>query len=124
MVCAWNRRRLGFVDEILFWTLATSCSIFQLEENSSPTQAIYIMESNDKIQSPHAALQAMLPRILQTKPEWRPVFEARQLAEAFLQRHETQPGGPDLDLHAVWAIDHSDLGESHVVGWSVTEHLN
>lgn len=82
------------------------------------------METNDKIQSPHAALQAMLPRILQTKPEWRPVFEARQLAEAFLQRQASEAGAPEFHLHAVWAIDHSDLTKSRVVGWSVIEHLN
>jgi len=80
------------------------------------------METNDKIQSPHAALQAMLPRILQTTPKWRPVFQDRDTAQEFVRHNE----GDDeaLFLRAVWAIDHSDLGSSHVVGWSVTGHLN
>lgn len=83
------------------------------------------METNEKIQSQHGELQAMLPRILQTTPEWRPVFQSRDTAEAFLKRKAGQ-GDDDVDLHlhAVWAIDHSDLASSQVVGWSITEFMN
>jgi len=83
------------------------------------------METNEKIQSPHGELQAMLPRILQTTPDWRPVFQSRDMAEAFLRRQAGEGDhGADMQLQAVWAIDHSDLGSSKVVGWSVTEFLN
>ncbi len=82
------------------------------------------MQSNEKIQSPHGELQAMLPQILQTTPEWRPVFQSREMAEAFIERQVESGEFDELYLHAVWAVDHSDLASSEVVGWSVTESLN
>ena len=82
------------------------------------------MESNEKIQSPHGELQAMLPRILQTTPDWRPVFQSREMAEAFIERQMESGESEALHLQAVWAIDHSDLASSEVAGWSVTETLN
>ncbi len=80
---------------------------------------------NEKIQSVHPALQAMLPRLAQLGGrDWRPVFQERDEAERFINNYEKREVGPALHVHGVWRIDHADLTNSSLVGWSVTEHLN
>ena len=90
------------------------------------TQARTGMQTKDeKIQSAHPALQAMLPRLAQLGGrEWRPVFQGRDEAEKFIENYARREVGPELQLHGVWAIDHADLTNSRLHAWSVVEYIN
>lgn len=88
------------------------------------SHAEYTM-NEEKISSPHAELQTLLPRLGAMSPnaEWRPAFESRDQAEGLIAAAATEEGR-ELFLNPVWAIDHDDLANSEIVGWSVTEDVN
>jgi len=82
-------------------------------------------DSQAKEQSPHPRLQALLPQLASIGPDSdnRPVFDERAEAEKYVQKQRTQEG-EDIYLNPVWAIDHTDLRNSNIAGWSVTEYIN
>lgn len=81
--------------------------------------------NEEKITSPHAELQSLLPRLGAVSPSanWRPAFEEREEAENLIAAAASDEDR-ELFLNPVWAIDHADLTNSQVVGWSVTENVN
>jgi hypothetical protein len=54
---------------------------------------------------------------------WRPAFEEREEAEKLIAAVATEEDR-ELFLNPVWAIDHEDLTNSQIVGWSVTEDVS
>ena len=78
-----------------------------------------------RIQSPHAALQSMLPRLSTLGPsaDWRPVFRERGHAERLIAIAD-QIDGRDLHLSPIWAVNHDDLTGSQIVAWTVGEDVN
>ena len=78
------------------------------------------MKEENDTQSPHASLQALLPRLGLASPRrvTRPVFDTRQEAEKYVAFLRQQGG--DAVLAPVWTIDHDALDRSDVVAWSVS----
>jgi hypothetical protein len=78
-----------------------------------------------KEQSPHPKLQALLPQLASIGPDSdnRPVFDDKSEARQYVRKQRTQEG-EDIYLNPVWAIDHTDLRNSNIAGWSVTEYIN
>jgi hypothetical protein len=81
--------------------------------------------NEEKITSPYAELQALLPRLRDVSPnaQWRPAFEDRDEAESLIAVVATEEER-ELFLNPIWAIDHDDLTHSQIVGWSVTDSVN
>lgn len=81
--------------------------------------------NEEKVQSPHAALQSMLTRLgmLGPRSNWRPSFRERRQAERLIAV-AANVDGRDLALSPIWSLDHSDLVSSDIVGWTVTEDVN
>lgn len=80
-------------------------------------------KTTSPIQSPHAALQAMLPRLrslgLRNAPT--PFFDTQLEVADFL---DERTEGEDLSIVPVWAIDHSDLRRSMIVKWTYSPYLH
>jgi hypothetical protein len=76
--------------------------------------------SRTKLQSPYPGLQSILSRLSALNPTHsdRKVFDSREEAENYIAKE----GNKDLQLNAVWAVDHSDLQASQIRGWSYTEY--
>lgn len=76
-----------------------------------------------KIQSPHPALQALLPRLAALSPSrrQRQLFRTREDAQKHLAELLAQPLTLLPQITPVWGIDHNDLGNSKPVGWSISE---
>lgn len=81
--------------------------------------------NEEKLQSPHAALQAVLPRLSTIGPRshWRPAFRERDQAERLIAVAATVDGR-DLHLSPIWSVNHDDLVGSTIIGWSVAEDVN
>lgn len=81
--------------------------------------------NEEKIQSPHAALQNVLQRLgtIGAYSEWRPAFRERTQAENLIAVVASAEG-KNVNLSPIWSIDHDDLTESRIVGWTVTDEIN
>lgn len=73
-------------------------------------------------QSPHAALQALLPALATLSPTKapRPTFERRGEAKFFLDHFAL---GEEVAVVPLWHIEHHDLLASEIVGWTYARHL-
>jgi hypothetical protein len=81
-------------------------------------------EEPSKKRSPHPALQSVLPRLRTLNPdtnESRPVFDNKAKAKLFIDIQEREEDD-QLMLTPVWGIDHTDLEDSDINGWTVTRH--
>lgn len=80
-------------------------------------------ESPAPVQSPHPALQAVLPRLssIGTSSDERPIFDDPAEVHAYLEER-----GESDDHHVVpvWSINHTDLTNSEVVNWTYRKWLN
>ena len=75
------------------------------------------------IQSPHAALQAMLPRLRSIGPRSSPPpFFNHQ--EDVADHLKTIKEGELFSIVPVWAIDHRDLQSSAVIKWTFARFIN
>ena len=82
------------------------------------------MNERQKIQSSYPELQALLPQLaLLGSSAWRPVIKEREEAEDLIAKAKRKED-LDLKLAPVWRIDHGDLQESKIVGWSMLEDVN
>jgi len=83
------------------------------------------MDGGFKLQSPHPALQAALPRLAALNPrgsEFKPVFKTREEAEEVMKVLE-RTEDCTYHLNPIWAVNHSDLTASTIAGWSFTDRL-
>lgn len=73
-------------------------------------------------QSPHAALQALLPALGQLNPRQNacPTFERRGEAKFFLNHFALDD---EVSVVPLWHIEHFDLHASEIVGWTYARHL-
>lgn len=80
-------------------------------------------KATSPIQSPHAALQAMLPRLkaLGMRSRKTPFFDNQLDVADFL---DDQDAEVEYYIVPVWAIDHRDLESSRVIKWTYSEFLN
>lgn len=73
-------------------------------------------------QSPHAALQALLPALAKLAPKKNPcpTFERRGEAKFFLNHFALND---EVSVVPIWHIEHYDLHASEIVAWTYTRHL-
>ena len=75
--------------------------------------------------SPYPALQTVLPKlssVLFNQP-WKPTFTTQDEARGFLASVEDSTGHT-LRLDPIWNLNHSNLMQSSIVGWTVVEADN
>ena len=83
-----------------------------------------LAEISTPVQSPHPALQALLPRLssIGAGSNTRPVFDDPEEVQEYLHKHEDEP--EKFHVVPVWAINHKDLTSSEIVNWSYRRWLN
>lgn len=72
-------------------------------------------------QSLYPALQAILPRLLFASPRrsGHPLFATQKEAEHYLGFMKRENPDATLVLTPVWAVNHDDLDNSEIGGWTV-----
>ena len=82
-------------------------------------------QDSPPIQSPHAALQAMLPTLRSIGiHSARPPFFETQLEVADFIDDQKEAMSNELVIVPVWAVDHRDLANSQVVKWTFSRYIN
>jgi hypothetical protein len=75
-----------------------------------------------EFRSPYPALQTVLPKlssVLFNQP-WKPTFSTQDEARGFLSSVEDTTGHT-LRLDPIWSLNHSNLMQSSIVGWTVVD---